>query len=127
MPVRSGGRRAGSGRLGGYLGCQVANGHVGPLGSPPQQVEGLGLPTARLGHDDALGLLNHRHGLQPGHQPQVHRPLQQFPVRRGGPPLTPGVCGDLPDSVSLGQHLLGPLPQFYGVGAGSCGLCSGMG
>jgi hypothetical protein len=42
---------------------------IGALGRPAQQVERLVRSAPVLGHQDALGLLDHRHAVQPGQQP----------------------------------------------------------
>jgi hypothetical protein len=52
-----------------YLRCQDADLDIGPLGRLAQQVKRLAGPAPLLRHQDALGLLDHRHGLQPGLQP----------------------------------------------------------
>jgi hypothetical protein len=109
------------------LGGQFPHRHVASLGRPAQQVECLGFPAVRLGHDDALGLLDHGHGLQPGQQARILGPLHQVPARRGGPPLAPGLHGGPPGSLSLGQDMHGPLLQLCGAGAGSHRVCSGIG
>ena len=43
-----------------------------------------------LGHDDALGLLNDRHGLLLGLQPGKRRVVQDLPLRPAR--LDPGTC-----------------------------------
>jgi len=58
--------RQGRGDLAYQQCCQDADLDVGPLGRPPQQVEGLIGSALILGHHDALSLLDHRHARQPG-------------------------------------------------------------
>src|SRR5215475_2721000 len=67
-----------------YLCCQDVDPDVGALRGPAQQVECFVGPTPVLCHQDALGLLNYRHGLQPGLQPGERGAVQYLPL---GPPL----------------------------------------
>jgi len=62
------------GGAGNELGSQPPDRNIAPLGGRPQDVEGQGLSAPDLGHDDALSLLDHNHGLQPGRQLSERKP-----------------------------------------------------
>jgi Family of unknown function (DUF6920) len=69
------------GRLGDEPGGKLPDRHVAALRCLAQQVERLVRAAPVPGHHDALGLLDHRQGLQPGHQPRIRRVLQQLLAR----------------------------------------------
>jgi hypothetical protein len=70
-----------------YLGCQHVHLDVGALGCPAQQVKRLIRPAPLLGHQDALGLLDHRHRLHLGLQPGIRRLVQDLTSRPALPDL----------------------------------------
>ena len=81
---------------------------IGPLGRLAQQVKRFLGPAPLLGHDDAFGLLDHRHGLLFGQQPCQRRGVRFLPPRPApaglvadGPLASPGLYRLLPKRLGL--------------------------
>ena len=105
--VRAVGERPGlsaaHGRLrseaGDYLSRQHMHLDVGALGRREQELEGLVGPAPLLCHQDALGVLDDRHRVQPGLQPRVRGAVQDAP-----PVARPeDVSGRLQSRLGLGE------------------------
>jgi len=91
-----------------YLFSQEADLDVGSLRRPAHQVERFVRAALVLRHQDALGLLDDRHGLQPGLQPGERGVVQYLPL---GPTALDPVegrlqsCPDVLEPPRLGLEL----------------------
>src|SRR5262249_39844366 len=82
--------------------------NVEPLRRPPQQIESLIGPTTVLGHQHALGLLDHRHSVQPG-RPERRGPSLYGSSLHGVHYGTPAVTR--PHLARLPGHYRGQHPE----------------